>query len=179
VVSSPSAGSTSLPRQSWRRFSIRELLLLTAAVAAFLAWAGLFYQRSRPYRRTSIPDRVGNLQDIRTICQSLGHRPKSYSAGGGGSSNMHATTRTYDCRIDLPAAQRGAFMLAYRDHIKGLLEKHADRVWGAATTSDAGGLSGFGFEYSKDGAQGTVAVRCASGGDLTLFVFIHEYDARR
>jgi hypothetical protein len=164
---------------NWWRFSIRELLLLTAAAAAFLAWAGLMFQKSRPYVRTRVPDLVGNAQDARAICLALGHRSSSSSSSGGGGSNPYETTRSYDFHIDLPADQRGAFMAAYRDHIKGVLDKEADKVWGAGSASDGGGLRSFDYEYAKDRTHGKVVVRCASGGDLTLFVFVHEHDTRR
>ena len=162
------------------RFSIRELLLLTAAVAAFLAWAGLVFQRSRPYEPTRIPDLVGNFQDVRAICQSLGHDASSYTVGGGGGSNPHETTRTHDIAIDLPANLRSAFMSAYREHMRTVLEKEADSVYGAGTTSGYGGLSAFEFEYAKASTQGHVIVRSVSGEKgLTLLVLIHEYDTRR
>jgi len=167
-------------RGAWWRFSIRELLLLTAAVAAFLAWAGLLFQRSLPFQRTTIPDTVGDFQNIRAICTKLGHRPASYSSGGGGSSNMYATIRSYDCQVDLPAKLRGQFMANYREHIRATLAKLADRVGGAGSISDGRGLKGFDYEYDKGRVHGTVVVRSTSGDDgLSLFIFVHEYDSRR
>ncbi|HZN33662.1 MAG TPA: hypothetical protein VFB80_07575 [Pirellulaceae bacterium] len=167
-------------RGAWWRFSIRELLLLTAAVAAFLAWAGLLYQRSLPYQRTTIPDTIGNFQDVRTICAKIGHRPASYSSGGGGSSNMYATIRSYDCQVDLPAKLRGQFMADYREHIRATLAKLADRVGGAGSISDGRGLQGFSYEYAEGRVHGTVVVRSSSRDDgLSLFIFVHEYDSRR
>jgi hypothetical protein len=164
---------------AWWRFSIRELLLLTAAVGAFLAWAGLFYQRSRPYERTAVPDRIANFQDIQAICASLGHKPASYSSGGGGSSIRYGTIRSYDCQIDLPAKLRSDFLVAYRQHVRTLLEKNAQSVRGAGSQSDGSGLRGFDFEYTQGRCRGTVVVRSAAGTDgLTLFVFVHEYDVR-
>jgi hypothetical protein len=162
------------------RFSIRELLLLTAAVAAFLAWAGLLFQRSRPFARTTIPDKVCSHEVMRTICKSIGHDPNSHSTGGGGSSNTHAVNRSYDCQIDLPAELRDRFMVAYQQHVRAVLDADADRVAGAGTSRDGNGLRGFSFEYEKGATHGTVIVRCAPGeNELSLFVFVHEYDTRR
>jgi len=148
-------------------------------VAAFLAWAGLLFQRSQPYRPTSIPNDIGSFQYILAILQSLGHRPASYSSSGGGGSDMHHTTRTYDVRIDLPAKERGAFMTAFRQHMRTLLEKDADKFWGAGSSSDGVGLRGFDFSYAKGNTRGTVSVRSTSSGeDLSLLVLVHEHDTR-
>jgi len=101
-------------------------------------------------------------------------------SGGGGGSNMHETTRTYDIRIDLPAKLRGAFMTDYREHVRGVLQKEADSMSGAGATSGYAGLSAFEFEYSKGNTRGHVIVRSAAGTeDLTLLVLIHEHDTRR
>lgn len=167
-----------LPARRWWRFSIRELLLLTAAVGAFLAWAGLLYQRSRPYERTAIPDRIADLQEIQNICRTLGHSPSSFSSGGGGSSNQHETTRTHEFRIDLPRDQRGPFMDAYRQHILDLLNKHADGVWGAGATSDGQHLRGFEYDYGKGATRGHVIVRTAGGDDFTLLLIVYEHDTK-
>ena len=169
----PSAGR-------WWRFSIRELLLLTAAVAAFLAWAGLLFQRSRPFTRTAIPDKIGNVQAMRDACQTIGHPLRSYSSGGGGSSDMHATTRTFDSNLDLPAELRGAFMTAFRKQVFAILVKEADRVYGEGTSRDGQGLRGFELTYEKGSAHGRVIVRTQTGEkELSVLVFVHEYDTRR
>jgi hypothetical protein len=92
---------------------------------------------------------------------------------------MHSTTRTYDCQIDLPLQLRGAFMQAYKDHVRAVLDKHADSVFGAGTTSDGVGLRGFDFEYTKGRVHGTIAVRSVSGDqELSLFIFVHEHKSQ-
>lgn len=155
-------------------------MLLTAAVAGFLAWANLFYQRSRPYQRTPVPDQIGNQGEIRDICFRLGHQFSSYSAGGGGSGGMHSTTRTYDCRLDLPKELRGRFMEEYKDHIRALLDKHAGSVSGGGTTRDDEGLRDFEFDYAKGSTSGTVIIRSLSSDtELSLLIFVHEYDDKR
>jgi len=151
-------------------------LLLTAAVAGFLAWGTLLYQRTRPFRPTNIPSRLSQFDDVRVICKALGHNVSSYSSGGGGSSGMHATTRNYDVQIDLPSQLRGQFMQSYRQHVHALLQKETNSVWGAGTMSDGQGLRGFDFEYAQGSTRGIVAVRSASGDDgLTLLIFVHEH----
>lgn len=157
------------------RFSIRELLLLTAAVAGFLACGRMFYERGRGYQRTRIPDLVAQLNDIRSICTALGHQPASYSSGGSGSSGPRATMRTFDFQIDLPQRLRGPFLEAYRQHVQAVLEAHADHVAGCGTSSDSAGLRGFGYEYSAGRTRGTIAVRSApSEQETALLIFVYE-----
>ncbi|HEX5104397.1 MAG TPA: hypothetical protein VFV87_11330 [Pirellulaceae bacterium] len=173
------SSETQPPRPSPWRFSIREIMLLTAAVAGFLAWANLAYQRSRPYRRTPIPDTVGRFDDIQRICTEIGHRASSLSSGGGGSGDPYTTTRTYECRIDLPKPLRPEFMKRYRERLRAMLDKHAENVSGAGTTSDGTGLRGFEYDYRQGRARGTVIVRTSgSDEDFFLFLFIHEFDGR-
>jgi hypothetical protein len=163
-------------KRSWWRFSIREIMLLTAAIAGFLAWSILYYQRSRPYERTSIPDRLSTMDDVQTICAKLGYRPSSYSAGGGGSSGFRSTTRTYDCRIDLAQDLRQPFMQAYREHVRRVLWTHASDVSARGTTSDGRVMRDFEFEYTQGRTRGFVAIRSTSSDkELALFIFIHEH----
>jgi hypothetical protein len=149
-------------------------------VAALLAWLNLLYERSRPYQRTPIPDLVGDFSDLQALCRLLGHQTPSYTAGGGGSSGPQGTTRTFDCRVNLPLRLREQFIQTYRQRIRAVLDKHAESVFAAGTTSDGTGLRGFDFEYTKGRIHGTVAVRCASSEqDLSMLIFVHEHDARR
>jgi hypothetical protein len=180
-IQSPDLASSSptptrpLLRTPWR-FTIREIMLLTAAVAGFLAWANLFYQRSKSYERTAVPDHLGNFDHVQTICRSLGHQIASYSGGGGGSSGPHGTTRTYDCEVDLPLNLHGEFMEAYREHILEVLFKHADTVSGGSTTRGSQGLRAFNLEYDNGKTHGTVAVRSmANDNGLTMLVLVHEH----
>ena len=182
----PSPPATTSRPGLWRlllpsnwQFSIRELLLLTAAVAAFLAWAGLFYQRSQPFRRTAIPDRLANFDALQAICVSLGHPASTYSAGGGGSSDMHASTHSYELQLSFPPSRRGELMEAYREVVRDTLAKNADHFSGAGSTSDGTGLRGFEFSYSRGQTQGSVFVRCSDAKDeIDLFLFVHEYRAQ-
>jgi hypothetical protein len=165
-----------LPGASWR-FTIREIMLLTAAVAAFLAWANLAYRRSRPYQRTSIPDRL-NMRDIQAICAAIGHQTSSYSSGGGGSSDRHSTTRTFECHLDLPANLQPQFMTKYREHLRSVLQEHAGSLTGGGMTRNNAGIQGFEIDYSQGRTQGTVIVRSAGrDGDLYLVMFVQEFQA--
>jgi hypothetical protein len=174
----PRKASVDLP--FWR-FTIRELLLLTAAVAAFLAWAGLFYQQHKPYQRTKVPDEIGRLEVLLEISRSLGHKASSSSSGGSGRSDMYATSRTFDIALDVPRELRGKMMEAYREHVRKVLAKHVTlSSGGAGTTRDALGLRDFEFDYSQGTTRGSIYVRSMGGDqDFSLFIFLHEYDSRR
>jgi hypothetical protein len=161
------------------RFSIRELLLLTAAVAAFLAWAGLFYQRHKPYQRTKVPDEIGRLEVLLEISRSLGHKTSTTSSGGSGKSDMYSTGRTFDISLDLPRELRGQFMEAYLEHVRKVLAQHATSSTGAGTVRDELGLRAFEFDYSSGPTRGSIYVRSMGGnGELSLFIFVHEQDSR-
>ncbi|MCU0879301.1 MAG: hypothetical protein MUF06_16075 [Pirellulaceae bacterium] len=162
------------------RFSIRELLLLTAAVAAFLAWAGLFYQRNKPYQRTKVPDEIGRLEVLLEISRELGHQTSTTSSGGSGMSDMYSTNRTFDISLDLPRELRGRFMEAYLEHVRKVLAEHATSSSGGGTTRDELGLRAFEFDYSSGSTRGSIYVRSMGGnGELSLFIFLHEHDSRR
>jgi hypothetical protein len=167
-----------LSQSSWQ-FSIRELLLLTAAVAAFLAWAGLYYQRTRPFQRTAIPDQLADFDALQVICVKLGHPVSSYSAGGGGSSDMHDSTHCYERHLSFPPSRRGELMEAYREVVRDTLAKNADHHSRAGSISDGTGLRGFEFSYSRGQTQGSVFIRCSDAKDeIDLFIFVHEYQAQ-
>jgi hypothetical protein len=164
---------------TWQ-FSIRELLLLTAAVAAFLAWAGLYFRQAQPYRQTPIPQRAGDFNLVGKVCLSLGEPVDSYSAGGSGSSDLETSTYCYDRRLRFPPARRGELMEGYQKEVRSLLDTHADEVWGAGTTRDGQGLRGFEFTYEMGRSRGRVFVRASDGREeVELFIFVHEFDVRR
>lgn len=162
------------------RFSIRELLLLTTAVAAFLAWAGLFYQRHKPYQRTKVPDEIGRLEVLLEISRSLGHPTSTTSSGGSGKSDMYSTSRTFDITLDLPDELRGPFMEAYLAHVRKILAEHATNASAGGTTRDEWGLRDFEVDYSSGPTRGSIYVRSMGGSrELSLFIFLHEHDSRR
>lgn len=173
--------SAERPRASWLarapwRFTIRELLLLTAAVGAFLAWANLYYQRERVYRETPIPRQLSDMGRVLTICKEIGAPSSSHTTGGSGSSGTEGGEYVRDITIEMPTRFRGAFMHAFRTHVWTILKEHANQSWGAGTSSDGLGLRGFQYRYSKGDVRGSVFVRCHDGTEnLTLFVFIQEH----
>jgi hypothetical protein len=175
TTSGPPPRASWLARAPWR-FTIRELLLLTAAVGAFLAWANLYYRREKPFRETPIPRQLSDKKVILAICNGVAAPSPSYTGAGDGSSGTEGCEYVRDVRIEMPRQLRGAFMNAYRNHVWRIINEHADQSWGAGTHSDGRGLYGFHYRYSKGDVRGSVFVRCHDGAEnITLFVFIQEH----
>src|ERR1044072_9214548 len=95
-------------RRSFWRFSLRELLLLMVAVAAFLGWGGLLYQQYRAFEPT--PFFANNQtwqQDVVAIYRQLGDDAFQRASGSTTECNGTASaSRTFVYNIPLPPTQR-------------------------------------------------------------------------
>jgi len=95
-------------RRSVWRFSLRELLLLMIAVAAFLGWGGLLYQQYRSFEPS--PFFANNQtwkQDVIAVCQELGEETGiQLGVSSIESTGTAAVTRTIVHRVpaSLPRA---------------------------------------------------------------------------
>src|SRR5262245_51574636 len=101
-------------RGRWWRFTLRELLLLMLAVAAFLGWGGLLYQQFRTFEPTPFfTNNESWARDIREICEELGETGVKQASGSSTKSvGTLAVSRTTVCTIPLPPAKRTQFLHA-------------------------------------------------------------------
>ena len=82
------------PRRSPWRFSLRELLLLMLAIAAFLGWGRAIYQRYKPFVPTPFASKLDLHADIRDIRKELGEEPGNWGRSSTrGSSGFYRYER--------------------------------------------------------------------------------------
>src|SRR3970040_1896428 len=101
-------------RPLWR-FSIRELLLLTTAVAALVGLWLAPYRQSRPYQSSLWIESYGQSQHLRTIAASAGCAQNLQVNGGGGASGSGLERfKSFRYRLAIPKPLAGRFLAALR-----------------------------------------------------------------
>ena len=164
------------PRRSPWRFSLRELLLLMLAIAAFLGWGRAIYQRYKPFVPTPFASKLDLHADIHAIRQQLGEPPRSWgsssASGGGGGRHYH---RDYRYGFPLQAAHAATFMEMLQRRIAEQLRVGGCKVLGSGHGS-SGDLRHFRMHYVRDVTEGSVRVVLITGETkrANLLVFVEE-----
>ena len=98
------------------RFSIRELLLVTAVVGLAIALFRSEYERSRPFQATEFLNRLDIKKTLQRIAASEGRSQSIIATGGLLSAGEYGGTYTLDSPVSL--------LSTIREEIKGELLKN-------------------------------------------------------
>ena len=166
------------PRRSLWRFSLREMLLLMVAIAAFLGWGRAVYQqRPRPYSPTPFLRQLDLYREMTAIREELKDNDFLWQpgSGSGASSDGDGTELELHYSFALKPANRNAFMskLRQRLHAKLLASdcKFHGHGIGAAGTNPT-----FHLPYQRDNVRGSLRAYLYEEGDkVRLFVFVEEW----
>jgi hypothetical protein len=163
---------------AWR-FSIRELLLLTATVAALVALFLAYYQNSQPFAHSVLSKDFGKGPHIRAAAAPLHTRTVIVNGGGGGGGDPFAMTSEYSYTIELPRAVRGKFMARLDSDAQKMLK--TDRPRYSGNTTGGNDLSGFSYTYQGGPSRGVIVVRRIdlSDDEMHLSILIYEHEDRR
>jgi hypothetical protein len=169
---------SSVRRSMWR-FSLRELLLLMLAIAAFLGWGASLYQHFRRFEAT--PFYLNNetwQQDVGAVFQELGesglNEAQGFSIRRNGASSE---SRTMVFRVPLSDAKRGEFLDAFEKRVEGKLTAAGCNITGGSQGSGKGMR---GFVYERGPVDGTFEIwmRDVGDGKVDLTVEMHEQRGR-
>ena len=108
------------PRRSLWRFSLRELLLLMLAIAAFLGWGRAIYQqRPRPYVPTDFVDKLDLSSDLMAIREELKDNDFTWGTSSGGRTTQgERTEREFRYAFPLRPANHAPFMDALEQRLQ-------------------------------------------------------------
>ena len=158
------------------RFSIRELLLLTTAVAALVAVVLAYYRDSQPFSRSQLSQEFGSGRHIREAAARLHSHVVLINGGGGGGGDQRTLTQEYGYSIGLPPAARGQFMAQLHSDAQKMLNKDRPRFTGSRTGGND--LTHFSYSYHGGASRGVVVVRRTDLSDeemqLTILIYEHE-----
>ncbi len=162
---------------TWR-FSIRELLLLTTAVATFVALFVTYYKRSLPFSESLLCKEFGKSEHIRAVAAPMARSPV-INGGGGGGGNERNSTREFSYLIDIPRSLRANFMWKLEQEAQRMLKQDRPQYSGRMAWG-GGNPPGFSYSYQGGQSQGTIHVRKFDVSDerMELVIFIDEHDAR-
>jgi hypothetical protein len=167
------ADAAARPAFPWklpRRFSLRELLLLTTAIAGL---AAAFYTH-RPYGPTSFIQSFRPQPALMAWVQSKQPTGLSYGAGGGGGLSIDTdASQQWEMTYHTTAFTAAETLDELRRQVSQALARAGCEIRGRS--SRAG--STFGFEYQANHAFGVVwALAYQQGEDI--HVFYHAYEHR-
>jgi hypothetical protein len=145
------------------RFTLRESLLATLAIAALLGW---WVNTPRWDRKNT---QFYQAFDVMPELRAAGVKsPSSGFSRGGGIYEFHAD-------IEAPDDPK-VFVASLRQHVESALKSEANlRLlgWGKGST---GGFPNFDFRYRKNSVAGMIVCRTfpAPNGGWKLYILIHE-----
>jgi hypothetical protein len=161
------------------RFSIRELLLLTATVAALVALFLAYYQASQPFSPSVLNQEFGSGSHIRAAAAPLHPQIVLIHGVGAGGGDQHALTQEYGYSISLPREVRGKFMARLHSDAQKMLNK--DRPSFSGSSSGGNDLAGFHYTYHGGPSRGVIVVRRTdlSDDEMHLSILIYEHEDAR
>ena len=170
------------PRRSAFRFTLREILIGTVAIAALLALAVKSYKDVRPFKPTSFYEQfdVNNVKKtLAAICKKSEipfRAPGSRSSSGMSGS---VADRQATISISTPNVKPGSIVTELHRKVEGLLKEHKCQIegYGYSGRLKDNSLSGFSFQYRRDTTVGHVFVYTVpgSGDNWELVLIMHEH----
>jgi hypothetical protein len=163
--------SAPICRHSFWRFSLRELLLLMLAAAAFMGWGTLLYRSQRLKPSSFFTENETWQQEITAIYQELNEPPFTRAAG----TMMHsqgatAAQRTMIFQIPLPAEKQGSFLTALEKRVREKLTKAGCKSSGGASGSGSNDVTILGYQHGP--ISGTVQICIGPAGDDRVSVVL-------
>lgn len=157
-------------RRSFWRFSLRELLLVMLAAAAFMGWGTLLYRSQRLKPSPFFSENKSWEQDVAAIFQELDEPPFTLRSSTTMSSDgALAVQRTISFRIPLAAEKRGAFLSALQKRVREKLLKAGYGSTGEARGSGTNEVAILG--YHNGAFSGTVQI-CVGPTDNNRLIVI-------
>jgi hypothetical protein len=159
-------------RQSAWRFSLRELLLLMLAAAAFIGWGTLLYRSARLRPTPFFTNYESWRQDMLAIYEELGETPFT----GASPTMMHseaasAVQRTIVFRVPLSPQKKSRLLQALVAKVRERFKKDGCRNTGqSGGSSSNAAVSVLGYEHERN--SGTVQICVMDAGDEHVVVIV-------
>lgn len=139
------------------RFTIREILLATTAVAALLALARTYWKDSQPLHRTALTDQHFIPTEVEQFAKAKGFsRHFSHTGGGSGSAKFHQSIRSGKYSFDLPRALHDNLVHELRQSILDKIAAGGCRIRGRSSGSH------WEVSYGDNSMDGVVELMTAS-----------------
>src|SRR5262245_15069156 len=101
------------------RFTIREILLATTAVAAVLALARTYWKDSQPLHETALTDENFIPAEVERFAKAKGFsRHLSHTGGGNARATFHQSIRSGSYSFNLPRAMHDDVEYELRQSIR-------------------------------------------------------------
>jgi hypothetical protein len=158
-------------RSSWR-FSLRELLLVMLAAAAFIGWGTLLYRTARLRPTPFFTNSESLRQDLVVIYQELGEPTLT----GAWPTMMHsegtaAVQRTMIFRVPLSPKKKSQLLQALVAKVRERFKKEGCRNTGQSGGSSSNvAVSVLGYEHERN--SGTVQICVLDAGDEHVAVIV-------
>jgi hypothetical protein len=150
------------PRRSFWRFSLRELLLVTLAIGAFLGWGHSLYRRYQDIAPTPMREYFvegGFGEDVSAALKELGaivpDHPPSPGAGSAGPMSRHSLLIE---ELAVSGGQSAAFVDDLLVRVRKKIVDSGCREYRVAHRSSADPDEGFNLHYRRETTAGSIQV---------------------
>jgi len=163
-------------RQSAWRFSLRELLLLMLAAAAFLGWGTLLYQRFGRFEPTPFfSNNESWIEDVRAVYEELGETKFEEPAGSMMESTGSAVAqRTMVFRLSLSPEKKRNFLAAFQKKVQERLTAEGCQLFGNASGSGNSDVAILGYRQGPIHGTFQVCVMRAGNDETVMIITMQE-----